>query len=45
MTFDMNKCATMVVKPLAFNPAPNLVDPIFCLSFHPLPQNKSIHLS
>jgi len=36
ITFGINKCATMIVKPLYYNTPPNLVNPIFYLGFHPL---------
>ena len=38
MTFGINKCATMVIKPLNFISPSNLVDPTFYLGFHPLPK-------
>ena len=40
MTFGINKCATMVVKPLNFISPPNLVDPTFYLGLHPLPKTS-----
>ena len=38
MTFGINKCATLVVKPLHFTKPRNYQDPTFYLGIHPLPK-------
>jgi len=41
MTFGINKCATMVVKPFNFTPSPNYSDPSFFLGIHKIPKTSS----
>jgi len=40
MTFGINKCATLVVKPMKFSPPRNYTDPTFYLGIHPLPKTN-----
>jgi len=38
MTFGINKCATLVVKPLHFKNQDSYVDPTFHLGINPIPK-------
>ena len=40
MTFGINKCATLVVKPLHFRNQDSYVDPTFYLGIHPIPKTS-----
>ena len=40
MTFGINKCATLVVKPLKFTNHNNYVDPTFYLGINPIPKTN-----
>ena len=44
MKFDINKCATMIIRPKNFdsNGSP---DPTFYIDNHPLPKTSLLHLS
>ena len=40
MTFGINKCATLVVKPLTFTNPDNYIDPTFHLGINPIPKTN-----
>ena len=40
MTFGINKCATLVAKPLHFRNQDSYVDPTFYLGIHPIPKTS-----
>jgi len=40
MTFGINKCATMVIKPFNFAPTTNYSDPSFFLGIHKIPKTN-----
>ena len=41
MTFGIKKCATMVIKPMNFQPPPNYSDPTFYLGKNDIPKVSS----
>ena len=41
MTFDIEKCATMVIKPMNFQSSPNYRDPTFYLGMNAIPKVSS----
>eukprot|EP00833_Pecoramyces_ruminatium_P003437 jgi/Orpsp1_1/1177469/evm.model.c7180000061551.1 len=41
MSFGIEKCATMVIKPMNFHPPPNYSDPTFYLGMCSIPKVSS----